>query len=138
MGCAFEISYINCKWHKHPLLHLRCFIGVARNICVYTQLFMMAVRFLCCLWILLWTCLTSCRSQADVKNSSLNIMIMISTSERFNSSNAVGAVNLAMKHIDADESLLEGLKLLAANVTDSKVIIHLVYTCIYLLTDVIV
>lgn len=73
-----------------------------------------------------------------MKNSSLNIMIMISTSERFNSSNAVGAVNLAMKHIDADESLLKGLKLLAANVTDSKVIIHLVYTCIYLLTDVIV
>ena len=63
-------------------------------------------------------------SQADANAGDFNasILLMVSTSARFNSSGAVNAVELgALERIREDESVLKGLTLQVSNVTDSKV-----------------
>ena len=62
-------------------------------------------------------------SQADANAGDFNasILLMVSTSARFNSSGAVNAVEFALERIREDESVLKGLTLQVSNVTDSKV-----------------
>ena len=61
------------------------------------------------------------QADANAGNFNASILLMVSTSARFNSSGAVNAVELALERIRDDESVLKGLTLQVSNVTDSKV-----------------
>ena len=79
------------------------------NMCMFLRLFLFV-------WL---------ESQANINANAgdfnASILLMVSTSARFNSSGAVNAVEFALERIREDESVLKGLTLQVSNVTDSKV-----------------
>ena len=51
----------------------------------------------------------------------LSILVMVSNSERFNTSGAAAAFDLAMKRINNEQSILNGYELNSAMLVDDKV-----------------
>ena len=85
-------------------------------------------------WFVLWilSCLSAFVSSQSTGSANLSILLMVSNSARFNSSEAAVFFDQALERINKEPSLLNGYELNLSGLIDDKVYkYHYVYDCMY-------
>ena len=78
--------------------------------------------------LVLWIIFSRAFVCSQAAGGNLSILLMVSNSERFNTSGAAVAFDLALKRINKEHSLLSGYELNLSGLIDDKVSINTVFS----------